>query len=444
MKLSKKYLAIIYLILFGLLLRLIEFILDYIFGDHNGKINSFGLHIIILIVLFLIGFVVIIWIWKEVVSRYDLRKIPYAVYIIFTLVIVFCILEIFVRYKYDHVDLLGYTGVKEMENPMSTWAVNDAFCAFRPKQGVYDNTNSKTVNSFGFISTPPISYKKNNGTLRIVFIGESSTAGTGENIPDSVTWPWKTIKRIQQTLPDKPIEFINAAVGGYCSFESFGRLWSRLRFFEPDIIIVNHAWNDMYYFSMADSIIKWNNGLSEWSVHEKVKMTIYKPVFWDKFIFWSQALSKLRLRFSNQLSGEVAGETTGSALLDSTFNYDGLKIYSQNLMLFKATCELFGIKLFVCKQPTLISENTSEMDKKRCHYEFHGFNHEAHIKAFKAMYSVVDSLFPENNIIDLTSFSGKSELFYDHIHPTSLGTDEYSRIVSDTLIKFIQINSLNQ
>ena len=147
-------------------------------------------------------------------------------------ILVFCIAEIFVRFNFYHYDLWSLTGRSTGRNYMEKWALIDAFCAYRAKPGTYGITG-KSVNSYGFISTPEISPTKPDNTIRIAFLGGSSTAGTGFDLPDEETWPWKVIKILREKCPKIRFDFINAALGGYTSFESYGRLWSRIRFFFP-------------------------------------------------------------------------------------------------------------------------------------------------------------------------------------------------------------------
>jgi hypothetical protein len=153
--------------------------------------------------------------------------------------------ELYVRINHPYADLWVVTGRKNGPNPMASWAFIDAFSAYRarPREG------RPSVNRYGFIATPELRVSKPPNTIRIAFLGESSTAGTGRsNFADENTWPWQVADMLQKGFPEKHIEFINAALGGYTSFESYGRLWSRIRFFSPDIIVVYHDWNEMYYF----------------------------------------------------------------------------------------------------------------------------------------------------------------------------------------------------
>jgi hypothetical protein len=351
-------------------------------------------------------------------------------------VLIFCfiLLEIFVRTTKGSLDIMSLTGKKEVNNPMSGWAEPDAFFGFVAKEGVY--SEGKTVNSHGFISTPEISLEKPQNTVRIVFLGGSSTAGTGFNLPDNETWPFKVVEKLKNRL-DINIDYINAAVGGYSTFESYGRLWSRIRFYKPDIIVINHAWNDMYYFNdkFGGNPHLWRKGLD---VNKKIVVQSFSPMFIDKYIRWSQFLVQLRLTiervFGQNKTGEIVSEDNKEIELKDFYDERGLEIFKENLILFRGFGEIFNIPVFFCKQATLISEKNTDEDMKKNMYHYHGFDHNAHIDAYQKVYDVIDSVFTKDRIIDLTSLSGDSDSFYDHVHPTPEGTDKFAVIVVESLM----------
>lgn len=362
--------------------------------------------------------------------------------------LVFCIviflgLEIYLRVAKDHVDLDEYTGKKPgVANPNKQWAFIDAFCAFTPKPDqkyTFGEITDKTVNSHGFFSTPPLNVKKPKNTIRILFLGGSSTAGTGRNLKDVDTWPWQTLQLIRQKMPAKKIDFINGACAGYSTFESYGRLWSRLRHFSPDIVVVNHAWNDMQYFKQADNIHQWrvikNSSWKFQDIRQVVKL--YEPHWVDNFIKYSQLLIRIRFHFSTIVNGEV-GESNESQLLKSDFNHKGLEILQGNLKLMREICTMIGAKLFVVKQATLVSTKTPQQDRSKCRCEYHGFDYNAHIRAFDAIYKTIDDEFTPEEVIDLTPLSGNAEYFFDHVHPTPKGCEKMAEIVAEKITWYLR------
>lgn len=343
--------------------------------------------------------------------------------------------EIYVRITSPYDDLWALTGRSVSTHPIAEWALIDAFAAMRGKPGTYRAAGGvKTVNREGFVSTPEIAVTKPANTIRIVFLGESSTAGTGTLLPDSVTWPWQVAEHLRHR-PNRrrQIEFINAALGGYTTFESYGRLWSRLRFYSPDIVVVYHGWNEMYYFRNVDKIAEWRTlPDGSWGLESSVPVTVYTPRWYDWLARPSQILTKVRLRLSKPLNGEAkAGLLTRELAPD--YDPRALEIFRSNLRFIKSATEQMGAQLLVGKQATLIVPNLPESERKRCRYDLHGMNHDAHVSAFRAIYRVIDDEIPRDRIVDVTPLSGVPEDFYDHVHPTPLGAARIARIMADAI-----------
>ena len=343
--------------------------------------------------------------------------------------------EIYVRLTSPYDDLWALTGRSVARQPIADWAFLDAYSAWRGRPGVYHaGAVTKTVNRDGFISTPEIAQAKPPHTIRIAFLGESSTAGTGTLLPDSVTWPWQVAENLRRR-PGRSdrIEFLNAALGGYSTFESMGRLWSRVRFYSPDIVVVYHGWNEMYYFKAVDKMANWHTlPDGSWGLEGSVPVTVYQPRWYDWLARPSQILTKVRLRLSPPVNGEAKAGVFQKALAD---HYDrrGLEIFRTNLRLIRATAQTLGIELFVGKQATLIVRGLPAAERARCRYDLHGFDHDAHVDAFRRIYEVIDQEIPRDHIIDVTSLSGVPENFHDHIHPTDLGAARTAQIMADAL-----------
>ena len=255
------------------------------------------------------------------------------------------------------------------------------------------------------------------------------------------------------------IDFINGALGGYSTYESYGRLWSRLRIFKPDIVIINHGWNDLYYFDdkYIDDPFLWKDGFY---IKQFTKSAIIPAHTIDPYISWSQLLSTLRyLSAKNNISiGELGPieklnkkrtTATDAKSNSNKFGYraEGLNIFRKNIELFNALSQLNNFDLFVCKQPTLFTATTNEKDRKRCKFDLHAFGHDAHVHAFQNMYGIIDSVVSTSNSISTETISGISEYFYDHVHLTEEGTSALSELVSNKLLDnfFNQIekNDLN-
>lgn len=101
----------------------------------------------------------------------------------------------------------------------------------------------KSHNVFG-IRGPEIAYEKAPGTFRVVCLGGSSTYGNSPS-SDAATWPARLEHHLREAHPEKSIEVINGGAPGWSTFESTVNLAFRMVDFEPDLVVVYHAINDM-------------------------------------------------------------------------------------------------------------------------------------------------------------------------------------------------------
>lgn len=354
-----------------------------------------------------------------------------------TLLISFVALEVVIRLTREPLDIYVLTGRIEGPNGMEEWAYIDAFSAYRAIPGDYlDST--KTVNQHGFISTPEIDVEKPDGTIRVLFLGGSSTAGTGANLADEDTWPWQVHQFLLAEYPDKHIEFINGALGGYSTFESYGRFWSRLRFFSPDIVVVYHGWNDIKYFNEVSfsNIHNWRT-LPDGSWDFIATSKRYEPLPIDDLIRPSQLLTRIRIRLTQPIGGELDQVGDGKTLL-SEIDRRGVEVFRTHLQLIEQLSDNIGAELFVAKQATLITEDLPIEERERAQIFRLGLEYDTAVDAFAIIYDVIDQEIDSDHVIDVTPLSGIPEYFADHIHPTVSGSTEIARIVTNA----IQVSSV--
>ncbi len=102
----------------------------------------------------------------------------------------------------------------------------------------------KSVDSHGFLaSDKELTWGKGDGEIRIAMIGGSTTANL--NLSFDENWPGKLGTLLQQALPGKTIRVINAGVPGFDTAQSMGNLALRVVPFNPDVVIIYHAYNDL-------------------------------------------------------------------------------------------------------------------------------------------------------------------------------------------------------
>jgi lysophospholipase L1-like esterase len=93
-----------------------------------------------------------------------------------------------------------------------------------------------TINTQGLRMPQPLAFPKQ--AQRIVLLGDSFTFGY--MVHDVETFP----RLLQARLPDR--EIVNAGVPGYTIFQEAGMFLDRTRFSEPDITVLQVAYNDLF------------------------------------------------------------------------------------------------------------------------------------------------------------------------------------------------------
>jgi lysophospholipase L1-like esterase len=80
---------------------------------------------------------------------------------------------------------------------------------------------------------------------RIVTLGASTTYTTKVQV-DSLTYPSRLERILNDSIPNLDIEVINAGVGGYTTWETLLSFQLKVLELNPDMIIVYHAINDLH------------------------------------------------------------------------------------------------------------------------------------------------------------------------------------------------------
>lgn len=99
------------------------------------------------------------------------------------------------------------------------------------------------INSLGFRG-PEISVSKPAGTVRIAFLGASTTF-CAEASSNAAVWPNLVVEALRRHFPDSHFDYVNGAVPGYTVASSTRNLELRVAPLKPDVIVIYHATNDL-------------------------------------------------------------------------------------------------------------------------------------------------------------------------------------------------------
>jgi len=102
---------------------------------------------------------------------------------------------------------------------------------------------SVRISAQGFRS-PVVQMPKPSGTIRIAFLGGSTTF-CAEVSDEAVAWPHLVTEAIRQRYPDVAFDYINAGVPGFSTSSAEQYLTKRVAKYQPDVIVIYEATNDL-------------------------------------------------------------------------------------------------------------------------------------------------------------------------------------------------------
>lgn len=184
-----------------------------------------------------------------------------------------------------------------------TYIVDDRTGLRIPQPGLTSPTIM--INAHGFRS-PEISVSNTERAIRIAFLGGSTTY-CAEVSSNAMTWPHLVTDQIQAAFPEATFEYINAGVPGYGVAHSQRNLEARVAQFEPDIIVIYHATNDLSFNSFQAAM---QAGLAEKRADESL--------FWLSNYSLLSYLIELNLKVLFLQSDERrAGDTASKLQVDT-------------------------------------------------------------------------------------------------------------------------------
>jgi len=214
--------------------------LDIVVIQHQS-IFWIGLGIVGILLFFSAYFFVVPFLGVTLESRKSIvfTIINLIVLTVLTLVVVFGVLEVGMRYYFTNfgteVDRIAYIYSREDIQEQTTQFSGVPYVLFVP------NPNYEGHNQLGYRGKET-TVEKPEGIFRIVTIGESTTYGFGVNANEAYPALLEDILREEYGYTN--VEVINAGVVGYTSFEVLSNFQFRVLELKPDLIIYYGALND--------------------------------------------------------------------------------------------------------------------------------------------------------------------------------------------------------
>jgi len=249
-------------------------------------------------------------------------------------------------------------------------------------------------------------------------------------------WPHRVEGKLREAGFSN-VEVINAGVIGHTALESVGRLFTEGYAFEPDYVLIYNAWNDIKYFSSHKTALRTLRP----SLQGFDPRIHYGSIVDRWFCEWSQLYTVLRRAYYKTKLKigkdgiQKAGDTQHSI---GTLNPNGFRQYQLAMELFVDLARNIGAEPILMTQARLPygAKVLTPEQRKRVDYHHVGLSHEALVKTFDRLDSIVRNVSAkkETMLIDASDqLSGKGWVFDDHVHVVPKGSDALAQFVADHL-----------
>ena len=226
----------------------------------------------------------------------------------------------------------------------------------------------RITNSQGFASSGEYNYvyniKKEKNVFRVIVLGSSPIFGDGaESIKDNLTAKIK--EELKKEINTKKLELINAGVGGYHSGLQLMYLTTKMRFYEPDLVIVYGGLDEVENSRTNKKI---NEDLYYTNEHQKININYNRQynligstkIFFDGILITTKQLlngssiyyfSQRVFKFLNQ--NFKKSEKRKTKKIDNKYidSYMSL-FYKKNLETIINIAKINNFKIAIFSQPT--------------------------------------------------------------------------------------------
>lgn len=318
------------------------------------------------------------------------------------------------------------------------------------QQKVWDKgLASATINARGYRGDD-FAVPKPRGLVRVVVLGGSSAFDT--NATDRHDWPHLVQERLRARGLTH-VEVINAGTPGHATWDSLGRLFSEIWMFEPDYVLVYHAWNDIKYFEWVrpdNSILRGYRpyGTAPGTGYVANRFIYYSSAL-DRWLSHSQFYVRLRQgqwrsRMQNigpegvvpaRAAAEKHEQERRSVVAADAW---GPRQYGLTLRLIADAARNAGAEPIFVTEARLATSSSHESDRKKIgiNYSYANLGHEDLVAAFAACdVALKDAARAKNvSVLDLSArLTGRTDLFTDLVHTNRKGSEAFASATADFL-----------
>lgn len=291
-----------------------------------------------------------------------------------------------------------------------------------PKAGV--SFGPIRTNSLGFRG-PEIPVSKPQGTVRIAFLGASTTFCAEASSNDAV-WPNLVVAALREHFSEGHFDYVNGAVPGYTVASSAKNLELRVAPLRPDVIVIYHATNDLSG-ELRDIAARQSGSApitlpeSSWLAHHS--------------LLWNLVTKNLRLMFARSAAESGTG---GSITIDlESLGADFRKELTALVRAAKATGAMVAVATFSTQLRTGQDEAARRTAMQSAVLYMPGIDFEQLLAAYRKYNAIIGEVAANENVPLIGGedrIPGNPTYFADSVHFTDAGNREQARRVAELLL----------
>lgn len=297
------------------------------------------------------------------------------------------------------------------------------------------------INHLGFRGAAP-TMPKPDGVRRVFVMGGSSVFD--HLVSGGRSWP-ESLAEILFDLGLSGTESFNVGIPGYCSRETLSLYRDKIRYLQPDIVVLYQGWNDVKYMQAFRDRVDVDSFFYVKNFRDTNKLfTSPRPgrnwyaltamyEAWresDAPVVKEAAPSVKKTASANRRARKKIEymKDTGADIETLEVNWaatEGMRFFRNNVEAFVQAVLSDGALPVLVAQNTLVTANSPTKVRKRIVYRWIKMNHENLIAVNNAMVGVLREVGRKYEIplIDLRSqMNGRREFFADHVHLNADGS----------------------
>jgi len=304
----------------------------------------------------------------------------------------------------------------------------------KSRQVVLNDGRKFPINAHG-MRGPETPLDKPPGVTRIMIYGGSHVFDL--NRSDTDDWPRAVEELLQQAGMDQ-VEVINAGIPGNGSADAIGHLLAGAHRFQPDMVVLDVAWNDLKQFSSDEPLFhqiepfsgsyrsKYRNGLDRLlSRNSRLYLMVRSGVI---------SLNQ-QLRWGAGALGPEGVIREGET--KSNISGNGRRQVELNLRTFVSVARNVGAQPVLVTQPTLVRCDNTEAERSRIQSGYVHMTHELLCTEYAGIHELVRQVGRDTStpVIDAaTQVEATLANFSDHVHATAAGSEKIAQVITEGLL----------